>query len=44
MECIPENDLIPGVTKNSVDAELRRHYGADGEDSYLVGWVHAELV
>ena len=27
VECVPEDDLIPGVTKAAVNAELARLYG-----------------
>jgi hypothetical protein len=48
VECIPEDVLIPGVTKEAVDAQLKRNYGADGEDSYLgremSGWYLQQLL
>ena len=50
VECVPEDDLIPGVTKAAVDAELARLYGGGGTagGNYMGrsngGWYLQQLV
>ena len=48
VRCYLENNLVPGITKETVEAALKVKYGADGRQEFvgrqLSGWYLQQLL